>query len=96
MLISDLNHLETIEATQVIGGRSPIVVSYNKVLKVNSDVVSNVLSKPDVTDNVATGFVDSIANGTNTFTDSELVLNAEEGKSSRSTAKGVAVAAKDR
>lgn len=88
MFISDLNHLETVEANHVIGGRSGGSrnrrIDFDKDINIDIDVDSRVNSRANVIGNVAQGYADAFASGRNTFTDAETITSAVENRSSSS------------
>jgi hypothetical protein len=96
MIISDLNHLEVVEGTGVIGGGGfyidnfkKEIVNINELVKINKDLVVKV----DIEGNYADAESDAQAFGKNTDAQTISAIVVEEGKYSVSTslAKGGAV-----
>lgn len=82
MIISDLNLLENVEATDVVGGSG---YKFKKDIDVNIKYRSDVRSKVDLKGNVAEATADATAYGKNTFTSGETFTYVDQGKVSASS-----------
>ncbi|MEA5572993.1 hypothetical protein [Calothrix sp. UHCC 0171] len=95
MIISDLNLLETVEATNVVGGKG---FDIDAKAKFKKDVDTNVKSKIDsevksivkIVGNAAIANAGADANGKNTFTETFTYGQVEEGKKSESVSQSTA------
>ncbi len=83
MIISDLNHLEVVEAANVIGG-------FGEVDNINSDVIS----KEFLQGNVAESFGTAAAFGNNTFTKTDNNTFASTAGESLSNGASISAATK--
>ncbi|MCX7596296.1 MAG: hypothetical protein N2235_21570 [Fischerella sp.] len=91
MIISDLNLLESVEGTGVVGGSLKVDFrkKFDKIVNIKTDVVSAIKSAPAVKGNVALAEAAANAEGKDTFTDAESFTDAVEDKYSRSLANSV-------
>ncbi|QYX30182.1 hypothetical protein [Sphaerospermopsis torques-reginae] len=86
MIISDLNLLETVEASAVVGGNGGKYTYYQND-KVKLDIYTDI----DLDDNSAEAFGDAIAKGKNSFTKTYTFAYASDYYSASSSASFAAV-----
>ncbi|WP_035139547.1 hypothetical protein [Fischerella sp. PCC 9605] len=85
MIISDLNHIEAVEAGQVVGGSYYYYPTYFQKDVVKLDVKTDI----DLDDNSAVANADSVAYGDKTFTKTDTFTFASD-YSSASSSKSIA------